>query len=630
MGVALQVVQAVVSLSFLALGLFTVVDWLGHRERSRGYLALALGTLGLTSVIGQLNAVTGYRFGGPIEDLALVFFMTSGYALLLFRDSLIPLSRRLRIGALLLTLAATALALIVTLPADPRQRPNTLQSVVTIVVVVVWSACVIEPIVRFWIASRRRPAVQRARLRAIAAGYGAIVMILLVAGFGGAATTNPVVQWLFEGVAVVALPLLYVGFAAPRWLRRLWRKREENQYRDAVHDLVIFRPNRPKMARRAAEWGLRLVGADGIAIVDANGELLALRNLAPDAAHHLAAQVDPKGQPSLLATPGSTRNDAIVVPLPLDLGMGAMVVVSGPYTPFFGTDEVGRLRVYAANITAALDRARVTERLASLEKTKTQFLNLASHELRSPLGVINGYLSMLEQGSLGQLQESGVRAVEVLKAKTAELNLLVAQMLDSARLEDGRLALKRERVDLRDVAAEAMQVVRPLARPDHVMTLETPPVPVNVMGDADRIKTIASNLLENAIKYSPNGGRIQCLVSIADRLATLRVVDSGVGIAREDLARLFNRFERIESRETSHVGGTGLGLYLSRELARQHGGDIHVESRPQFGSTFTLTLPLASASMDVADPVAPEPEPVVPRLHVVGADADNDSESRLA
>jgi len=628
-GAALQIVQAVVSLSFLALGVFTVVDWLRHRERSRGYLALALGTLGLTSVAGQVNALTGYHLTA-IGDLALILFMVSGYALLLFRDSFIPLSRRLRIGALVLAAAATAFALVVTIPSDPHQRPTALQSAATIVVVLVWSACVIEPIVRFWIASRHRPAVQRARLRAIGAGYGAIVVILLVAGFGGAAATNPMVQWLFEAVAVVALPLLYASFAAPRWLRRLWRLREEDEYREAVHDLVLFSPDRPTLARRASEWGLRLVGAEGIAIVDANGELLALRGLTKDAAQRLAAQVDPKGQPRLLATPGASREDAIVVPLPLDLGMGAMVVVSGPYTPFFGTDEVSRLRGYAANITAALDRARVTERLAALEKTKTQFLNLASHELRSPLGVINGYLSMLEQGSLGQLKESGLQAVQVLKAKTVELNLLVTQMLDSARLEDGRLALKRDRLDLREVASAAMQVVRPLAGPDHVLTLETPPAAVIVMGDADRIKTIISNLLENAIKYSPNGGRVQCIVSTADGLATLRVVDGGVGIAGEDLPRLFNRFERIEHRETSHVGGTGLGLYLSRELARQHGGDIRVESRPRSGSTFTLTLPRIVASPELPEPVTSEPEPVPPRLHVVGAEADADSESRLA
>jgi signal transduction histidine kinase len=627
---ALQIVQALVSLSFLVLGAFTVVDWLRHRERSRAYLALALATLGLTSVIGQVNALTDYRVGTLLGDLALVLFMTSGYSLLLFRDTFIPLSRRLRIGALALYVAVTIVALLVTLPSGPGSRPTPVQSAATIALVLVWSGCVLEPIIRFWMASRRRPAVQRARLRALASGYAAIVLILLVAGFGGSAATNLAVLWLFEVVAIIALPLLYVSFAAPRWVRRLWRQKEEEQFRDAIHDLVLFSPDRRTLANRAADWGLRLVGADGIAIVDANGEVLALRGLTADGAHRLADRADPSGQPRLLATEGSSRENGIVVPLPLDAGTGAMVVVSGPYTPFFGTDEVGRLRGYAANITAALDRARVTERLAALEKTKSQFLNLASHELRSPLGVINGYLSMLEQGVLGQLKESGVKAVAVLKAKTLELNLLVAQMLDAARLEDGRLVFKRDHLDLRQVASRAMEVVEPLAGPDHKLTLETPPGEVPVLGDADRIGTIISNLLENAIKYSPNGGKVQCIVSVEDHVATVRVVDRGVGIAREDLPRLFNRFERIQHRETSHVGGTGLGLYLSRELARQHGGDIRVESRPQSGSTFTLTLPLAAAAPEVTAPVESEPEPVPPRLHVVTAEAEQESESQLA
>src|SRR5438309_2161255 len=108
---ALQVVQAVVSLSFLVLGASTVIDWLRRRERNLGYLALALGTLGLTSVLGQFNTRTEYRFGTLMGDITLVLLMTSGYALLLFRDSFIPLSRRLRIGALALCVAVTAPAL---------------------------------------------------------------------------------------------------------------------------------------------------------------------------------------------------------------------------------------------------------------------------------------------------------------------------------------------------------------------------------------------------------------------------------------------------------------------------------------------------------------------------------------
>src|SRR5205823_7561187 len=145
---ALQVVQAVVSLSFLVLGASTVIDWLRRRERNLGYLALALGTLGLTSVLGQFNTRTEYRFGTLMGDITLVLLMTSGYALLLFRDSFIPLSRRLRIGALALCVAVTAAALVVVVPVSPTARPTSVQLAATIALVLVWTACVAEPIVR--------------------------------------------------------------------------------------------------------------------------------------------------------------------------------------------------------------------------------------------------------------------------------------------------------------------------------------------------------------------------------------------------------------------------------------------------------------------------------------------------
>src|SRR5256714_4519156 len=329
---ALQFVQAVVSLSFLALGVSTVIDWLRRRERSLGYLALALSTLGLTSVLGQLNTRTEYRLGTLLGDFTLVLLMASGYALLLFRDSFIPLSRRLRVGALVLCLAVTVAALVVAIPVSPAVRPTSVQLAASIALVLVWMACVTEPIIRLWAASRGRPAVQRARLRALGGGYAAIVIILLVAVFGGSAVANPFVQWLFELVAIIALPLLYVGFAPPRWLRRLWRQSEEDQLREAVHDLVLFSPDRPTLAKRAADWGLRLVGADGIGVVDANGEILTLRGLSAESAQQLATHAARGGPPLLLATSGSARGDAIVLPLPPDARMGAMVVVSGPNT----------------------------------------------------------------------------------------------------------------------------------------------------------------------------------------------------------------------------------------------------------------------------------------------------------
>jgi signal transduction histidine kinase len=426
--------------------------------------------------------------------------------------------------------------------------------------------------------------------------------------------------------------LLLVGFAPPRWLRRIWREPEIDRLRDALHDLVLFSPDRATLARRATEWAMRLVGADGGAVVDADGKILALQGMDAAAAGQLAGQVDQEGRAQLLATPGATRENAIVIPLRIDAGTGALVVVSGPFTPFFGTDEVAQLRAYAVNITAALDRARVTERLTALDKMKSQFLNLASHELRSPLGVINGYLSMLEQGALGQLKESGVRAVAVLKAKTIEMNLLVAQMLDAARLEEGKLILRRDQLDLRQIVQDALEVVRPIATSEHRLVVEAPASEVPVFGDSDRLLTILTNLLENAIKYSPAGGMVRCVVSVKGQGARVSVIDQGVGIAEEDLPRLFNRFERLQNAATTHVGGTGLGLYLSRELARQHGGDVEVESTPGKGSTFTLILPLTEPIAENEESTAPAPEEarvlITPRLHVLTAEGD--SEPQLA
>jgi len=621
---ALNLLQYAVSAGFVAISVIVLIDWLRYRERSRGYLALAIGLLGVTSLLGRIIPVAGPTFGSVLSALSLVAFMASGYMLLVFRDSFVPLTSRLRYGALIAVVVATVFEFAV-VPMGTK-RPTGIQSAAIILLIAVWAGCVLEPIIRLWLASRGRPAVQRARLRALAAGYAGLVLVLLIAGVAESGGPNPLVQLFTQLVALLVIPLLYAGFAPPRWLRRTWRDAEEGELRGAIQDLLLFSPDRATLAHRGIEWARRLVGADGAAVIEPNGELLAIHGMHGENARQLASQANPNGHPTLVAGPGSNRPNAIAIRLPLDTGPGALVVASGPFTPFFGSDEMNRLWYYATNITAALDRARMTERMATLEKTKSQFLNLASHELRSPLGVINGYLSMLEQGSLGQLKEPGVRAIEVLKAKALEMNMLIGQMLEAARLEDGRLALKRDRLDLRLVAKEALDAIKPLTTESHRIMLDSPPDSIYVIGDEDRLVTITTNLLENAIKYSPKGGLINLTVSDDGQAGLITVRDEGVGIAPEDLPRLFNRFERIHNRETSHVGGTGLGLYLSRELARQHSGELSVESRLGNGSTFTLTLPVAAPRAEVAhEPAAPPaeeaaPAPVeTPRLRVVSS-----------
>jgi signal transduction histidine kinase len=233
-------------------------------------------------------------------------------------------------------------------------------------------------------------------------------------------------------------------------------------------------------------------------------------------------------------------------------------------------------------------------RLSSLEQMKGEFLNLASHELRGPLSVLNGYLAMLSEGSLGAITPKVEAVHRILAAKVKEMTEMVEEMLETARLEERTVELDRVRIDLRDVARALTEEWRRLAAPTQQLLLEATETPALVDADDARVRTIIANLLSNAIKYSPGGGEIVCDVSTAGDVVKLVVTDHGLGIAPEDLPHLFTRFGRVVTRETSHIPGTGLGLYLSRGLARAHGGDVTVATAVGKGSAFTLCLPLAA------------------------------------
>jgi signal transduction histidine kinase len=243
------------------------------------------------------------------------------------------------------------------------------------------------------------------------------------------------------------------------------------------------------------------------------------------------------------------------------------------------------------------DRLRQkADQLGELEKAKSEFLRLASHELRGPAAMLSGYLSMIEDGSLGPIPGQLGTVLPLLKAKAAQINMLANEMVEAARLEDRRLQLKRRRIDLREVVRRSLETARVAATPRHHLNFEDHVGrEVWILGDLMRLEIIVANLLDNAVKYSPQGGEITVDLSRAGGLALLAVRDSGIGIAAEDMPRLFVRFSRLAP--LNDVPGTGLGLYLARELARLHGGDIMAVSKAGEGSEFTLSLPLEPAKI---------------------------------
>jgi len=256
-------------------------------------------------------------------------------------------------------------------------------------------------------------------------------------------------------------------------------------------------------------------------------------------------------------------------------------------------------------------------RLEDLEKIKSEFLSLASHELRGPVSVLGGYLSMIEEGSLGQVGPQVQAVLPILNSKIKEIRSLIDQLLETARLEDHRLALQCEVLDLRQVVKQVVASMRPLVPPSHTLCARLPRKPVPIYGDSNRLANVIANLVDNAIRYSPAGGPIVVhgQLRAGEHSAVITVSDRGIGIARADLPRLFTRFGRLVTPENSHISGTGLGLYLSAQLVEMHGGEISVESEPGCGSTFSLSLPLADATGDHRELPAPcLPPPESPEL----------------
>jgi PAS domain S-box-containing protein len=271
-------------------------------------------------------------------------------------------------------------------------------------------------------------------------------------------------------------------------------------------------------------------------------------------------------------------------------------------------DETGRLRGFgkvtrdltekkmreeARNAERDREEARLrahADRMADLERTKTHFLNVASHELRGPLTVLRGYNSMLEEGSIPVRQIPAV--ARLLATKLTEMDRLVEQMLETARLEQDTFDMLQERFDLADVVQEQLDVFRSIS-PNHRFVLDADGRPALVKGDRARVATIVSNLMDNAVKYSPEGGDVCCAVRSLGSQVLCSVRDEGVGIAPEHIGTLFTRFGRLPTEANVTIPGTGLGLFLCREIAMRHGGDVTVTSVRGEGSEFTLTLPTA-------------------------------------
>ncbi|HLQ22200.1 MAG TPA: ATP-binding protein [Gemmatimonadales bacterium] len=237
---------------------------------------------------------------------------------------------------------------------------------------------------------------------------------------------------------------------------------------------------------------------------------------------------------------------------------------------------------------------------AEANRLKTEFVSMVSHELRTPLTAIQGYVELLVEGADIPDRERH-ECLASVKSNAARLLALINDLLDLSRIEAGRIDLRCAAIDLKPLIEGAARSLRPLIEGKRqALTLELEDPQSAVWADADRVTQILTNLISNASKYTPEGGRITVTARRAGDFARVEIRDTGIGLSAEQQAQLFTRFFRAQRRGPDHAGGTGLGLVITRLLVELHGGQISVSSAPDQGSIFSFTLPVAPPAVEAA------------------------------
>ncbi|HEX2253291.1 MAG TPA: HAMP domain-containing sensor histidine kinase [Thermoanaerobaculia bacterium] len=330
----------------------------------------------------------------------------------------------------------------------------------------------------------------------------------------------------------------------------------------------------------------------------------------------LAGAIDRRGEEAVGRAEAIAADAANRALMALAAALLAVLVLSVLFTRMLvgpiqdlvkATRVVGRGEFDAALVTAQrrsdelgeLSRAfqSMTRDLAELDRLKAEFVSIASHELKTPLSVITGYVGLMRQGMYGPLTEKGERVLDTLDRQARQLERLIRQLLEISRFEAGGGRLDLQTIELPVFLGHFADSFEPLATQHRVdfQVATGSDLPPSVVGDRDRLEEVVGNLLSNAFKFTPEGGRIRLAAGSArldggSPAVAIEVVDTGPGIPADMLPRIFEKFFQLDGEK--RAVGSGLGLAIAREIVEAHGGTISAESVEGQGATFRVRLPL--------------------------------------
>ena len=587
--------------------IFVLVVWSALRRRTTTSVDIALffGAIAIAIVESRIVTIFGLSAADLITDIVALLIIAMPYLLLRLVDDFsdVPVAvKRLAEGGLLLS----AVAFLAT--------EGTLPAALLIAVVLYFAAFSTYCAVAFVRASRRSSGVTRRRLQAVAAGTLLLGVAILVAGFGPLMppSLTGLPNGLTQALALASAIAYFIGFAPPQILRRAWQEPELRAFLRRAASLPRL-PDTASIVRALQDGAASTLGARAtIGLFDEQTNTLRFQDphgVLPNEigpSKYIAWRVFETQRPEYIADAAREHPELaasyrepgvrslLVAPISAAQRLGAIEAYTD-HQPVFSEDDLDLVRLLADQAAVILESRALIDEAARVRaheeaaRLKEDFISAAAHDLKTPLTTLVAQAQFLERRAetepTAPADIGGIRRI-VREAK--RLSALVLELLDASRLEQGKLVGEREPVDLVELARDV--AIRDSYQGRRIILSAEAPVVGNY--DPRRVGQVLENLVENAVKYSPEETEVHIAVTQRDGRALIDVRDEGIGIPPDDLPQIFERFHRGSNVDDRRFAGMGLGLFICKGIVEQHGGRIWVESRVGAGTTFHVALPV--------------------------------------
>ena len=606
---ALQAVGYINDAIYILIAVIVAAQALRAPTRPRVDVALYFAGLAFIVVESLIATSFGLTTDQIVEDIVIGVLLAVPYLLLRLVDDFAPVRAWVKRAAefgLVVCVAAFALV--------PTPTPSLLILGIVLYFFAVsaynWTA-----FVRF---GRRSTGVTRKRMQAVALGSFLLGAALLAAGFSGIVPdASGAINGIVQVLGLVAGLSFFVGFAPPRVLVRAWQEPELRRFLERAARFPRLLDTAAIVAELEA-GAARTMGAGAtIGLWDQSERVLRFTNPHGVLPHEVGESEfmvwhvfrdqralfvgEPQRANPANAAAYRQHNVAAMLIAPISAGderLGVLEVYTSQ-RPIFSETDLELVQLLADQAAVILESRSLIDEAARVRareqatRLKDDFLSAAAHDLKTPLTTLVAQAQFLErraeQEPSAPADLGGIRRI-VKEAR--RLSTLVTELLDASRLERGGLVGEREPVDLVELARE---VTSREAYRSHRVTLRAAG-PVVGEYDGRRIGQVIENLVENAVKYSPESSQVRVAIDRSDGQARIAVADEGIGIPPEDLPRVFERFHRASNVDDRRFAGMGLGLFICKGIVEQHGGRIWVESTLGKGTTFHVALPLEAGA----------------------------------